>query len=251
MSKTKNAPPPKSLPAGKKAPAPVEALDPEIAGLMTEIEDDMREEELQKLWARYGNTFMALMVVVILGVIGWQFWRQGVEAERQQLARQYEQAVILLSEGKLDEALTTYAGVAGKRGQGFAVLAQLQKAAILSTKDDTEGVLAAYQALSEDSSADPLFRDLAKVLYAMHGFDTLDAAKLEATLQPIAVRGNAFYHSAAELTALLAHKRGDTARAISVTEQLLADPETPGGVRSRAEELLVMFKTASAAPAAK
>lgn len=240
--KTKQQPP-------KPAPkAPVQEIDPELSGLMTEIEDDMREEELRKLWARYGNIFITLMVVAVLGVLGWQLWRQKVETERQQTARAYEQALDLLVQGKSDEALTAYAGIAGKRGEGFATLAQLQKASILATKGDTDGALAAYKALSEDGATDPLFRDLATVLYVMHAFDREDPAKLEAALQPTLSTSNAYHHSGTELAALLAHKRGDSARATTLAEQLIADPDTPGSIRSRAEELLVMFKTGAVAP---
>jgi hypothetical protein len=240
--KTKQQPP-------KPAPkAPVPEDDPEVTGLLTEIEDDMREEELRKLWARYGNIFVTLLIVAVLGVLGWQFWRQKVDSERQETARSYEQALDLMVQGKSDEALTAYAGVAGKRGEGFATLAQLQKASILAAKGDTDGTLAAYKALSEDGTADPLFRDLATVLYVMHAFDREEPAKLEAALQPIMSTSNAYYHSGVELAALLAHKRGDSTRATSLAEQLIADSETPGSIRSRAEELLVMFKTGTVAP---
>jgi hypothetical protein len=255
VSKTKTAPVPAPTKAPTKAkggaPAkPQPEDDVELEGLMSEIEEDLREDELKKIWEQHGSKLVAGLVVVIAVVLGWQYWRQGVEAERQDTARTYDQAARLVVDGKPEEAITAYTTVAGKRGKGFAVLAQLQKAALLAQKPDLPGALAAYNALIEDTAADPLFRDLATVLYAMHGLDTEDAAALEARLAPMLNRSNAFYHSAVELTALLANKRGDPARAASLIEQLVSDPEAPGGVRARAQELLVMFKSAAAGGAA-
>ena len=254
MSKTKNAP--ASIPTSKsggKTPAKTPAQTPgkseddaELDGLMTEIEEDLREEELKKFWARHGNSVIAGLAVVIAAVLGWQFWQQNAATERRELAKAYDQGIKLAADSKTEDAITAFAAVAGRHGEGFAVLAQLQKAALLAQKQDTAGALAAYAALAGDTGADPLFRDLASVLYALHAIDTEDPATLENKLKPLLARDNPFYASATELAALLANKRGDPARAATLIEPLVSNPEAPGGVRSRAEELLVMFKTIAA-----
>ena len=250
MSKTKNAP--ASTPTSKsggKTPAqtPVKSEDDaELDGLMTEIEEDLREEEFKKFWARHGTSVIAGLAVVIAAVLGWQFWKQNAASERRELAKAYDQGIKFAADGKTEDAITAFAAVAGRHGEGFAALAQLQKAALLAQKQDTAGALAAYAALTDDTGADPLFRDLASVLYALHAIDTEDPAKLENKLKPLLSRDNPFYASATELAALLANKQGDPARAATSIEPLVSDPEAPGGVRARAEELLVMFKTIAA-----
>lgn len=216
--------------------------DPELEGLMSEIDEDLRTEELRKLWARHGNAVIGALVVVVLAVLGWQYWQNQAAVERAALARSYERATQLAVDGKTEEAITAFAAVAGKRGEGFAVLAQLQKAALLANQQDTAGALAAYTALAEDSSADPLFRDVATILYVMHALDSEDAAKLEAKLTPLLNPANPLHASAVELAAVLAQKQGDSARAIGLIEPLINDPDVPGGVRARAEELISMFR---------
>jgi hypothetical protein len=239
-----------------KVPAPAKAKskkaersdeDAQFDGFMNEIEDDLREEELKKLWAKYGNFIIAAVVAIVVGVFGWQFWRQSVADKRIAVARQYEAASKLLQDGKMDEALTVYAAVAGEKGEGYAALAQLQKASIAIEKNDRAGALAAYRALSEDASADPLFRDLAVVLRALHGLDSENPLELEAALQPLLDPANPFAFSATELTAVLAHRQGDTARALQLVEGLMADSEAPQGIRQRAQELSAVFKGGSAA----
>lgn len=247
MSSSKDAsniPAPKKTKSKKPEKSDEEAM---LDGLMTEIEEDLRGEEIAKLWKLYGNYVIAAVVGVILAVVGWQLWKQNQDTQRAELTRQYESTTKLAQAGKFDEALTAYAVIAEKKGEGLAALAQLQKAAVSLEKGDRAGALATYKALQTDSKADPLFRDLAVVLYALHGIDTENPLDIEAKLKPLLDPSNAFTHSAIELTALAAYKQGDAPRALKLVEGLAADQTTPQGVRQRADELATMFRLAAPA----
>ncbi len=236
-----------------KVPAPTKAKSKKtekseeealLDGLMSEIEEDLRDEEIAKIWKQYGNLIIAVIVVGIVSVIGWQLWKQNQDAKQAELTRQYEVASNLVRDGKFDEAMTAYAAVADKHSGGLAALSQLQKAALAIEKGDSAGALATYKALENDASADALFRDLAAVFYTLHAIDTENALQLEANLKPLLDPANPLRHSALELTALLAGKQGDVARGLKIAEELSADPKAPQGVRQRAEELAAMYRLA-------
>jgi len=260
VSKPKDAPsaPPAEIipPArgrGDKSPKQVPERDPEFEGLMSEIESDLREEELRKIWQRYGKLVIALVVVVMLGVIGVQLWRDHVVNERLALANRYDQAVRTLQAGKADEALATLGELSKKSGEAYAAVAELQRAAVLLQRNDIDGAIAAYKTLSEDSKADSAFRDLATVLRVLHSFDRADPKVLEGLLAPLLNPGNAFHPTALELSALLAAKQGDVARAGKLIDQILADDKMPPAIRARATDLSVYYKSQTApvpAPAA-
>jgi hypothetical protein len=57
-------------------------------------------------------------------------------------------------------------------------------------------------------------------------------------LAPLTADGNAWRHSARELTALLMLRKGDTTGARDLLTALSADVAAPAGLRQRAEELL-------------
>lgn len=256
MTASQDASASQKLPASAKSNAKSkksEKSEEEIAldSLMAEVEEDLRSEELSKLWKKYGAYVVAVVSVIVASVVGWQLWRQYQENQLVALTKQYESATKLVQEGKLDDALNVYAAVAEKKGQGLAALAQLQKAAITQEKNDLPGALAAYKALENDGSADPIFRDLATVLYALHGLDTENPLQLEAGLKPLLDPANPFSYSATELTALLAAKQGDAARAAQLAESLAADAKAPQGIRQRAEELAGVLKSSTAAPPAE
>jgi hypothetical protein len=261
VSKPKDAPaapqevlPPLSGKGGRAAKGKGEdERDHELEGLMADIEADLREEELRKLWARYGKFVIAAVVIMILAVAGVQLWRQRAEEQRAELASRYEQALKDLQAGKTDDAAGILADVAGRRGEGYAVLAQFQRAALALQNNDTAGAVAIYKDVAADAKVDRSFRDLALVLKALHTLDTADPKALEAELAALTGPANPFRPTALELSSLLAAKQGDIARAAQIAQQLRDDPATPQSMRTRVEDLAAYYKTLDsvAPPAAK
>jgi len=217
--------------------------DLELEGLMSEIESDLREEELKKLWKRHGNLIIAAAVALVLGVLAVQLYRQYEARERTSVAQRYDQATHYLDDGKLDEALAGYKAIEAERfAGGFKTLAQLGEGAALLKKNDEAGAVKVYAAIAADQSADSVYRDLATVLRVLHSVDTGDAKALEATLAPLLNPANPYHASATELTAVLAAKQGETTRAHQLALQLAADPQTPSNMRQRATDLAALYK---------
>jgi hypothetical protein len=239
LSKSKDA----NLPApNSPAPKKGEAVDHELESIMSEIEEGLREDEFKKLWKRYGNWFIAAAVAVVIGVFGYQLWRQYDEKTRAELAGRYDAAVVTFEAGKYDDAIQQFNAVAAKKGEGYAALARLGAASAQLQKNDVDGALASYKALSEDKSIDPVYRDLGTILRVLHGMDREDPKVLETALNPILAPANPYYHSGLELAALLAAKQGDKERAAKLAEQITGDPGAPAGVRERAQDLASLYK---------
>ena len=97
--------------------------------------------------------------------------------------------------------------------------------------------------MAHDSTADPLYRDLATLYWALHGLDegpgAIDPATLESRLAPLAT--GPWKASVAELRALVALRRGDAAAARGLLGPLIADPAAPNGMRERAQRLLAVI----------
>jgi len=227
--------------------------DHELEGLMSEIESDIREEELSKIWKKYSGAMLVFAVALILGVVGFQFYRQFETKERNEIALAYDSAAKHLDANEPDEAIKGFAGIAGRRfAGGYTVLARLGEAAALLQKKDEAGAVKIYTEIAADGSADPAFRDLATVLRAVHSLDTADPKTLEAALTPVTNPDNAFSFSALEMSALLAAKQGNTKHAYDLLQRILGDPTAPAGVRQRATDLAALYApaTAAASPAA-
>ena len=226
-------------------------VDHELEGLMSEIESDIREEELSKIWKKYSGVVMAFAISLVVGVIGFQAWRQYETRVRGEIALSYDTAAKQLDAGELDPALKGFQDIAGRRrAGGYYVLSRLGEAAVQLKKNQPAEAAKVYAALATDNSIDPAFHDLAIVLRALHSLDTANPKELETALAPVTDASNAFSFSALELSAVLSAKQGNTKHAYALLQRILGDPTAPAGVRQRATDLAALYKPADAAPPA-
>ena len=119
--------------------------------LFREVDEEVRQEQFKKLWARYGNLITVLAAAVVLGVAGlkgWQYW-QKTQAEAAGSA--FLGAVKLAGTGKPEDALKTFETV---KDSGYAVLAQLRQAGLLATQGKSAEAVKIYDAVAGDGSAD-------------------------------------------------------------------------------------------------
>ncbi|MGF1639656.1 MAG: tetratricopeptide repeat protein [Rhodospirillales bacterium] len=213
--------------------------DPIQDSLIREIDEDLRRERYAKLWKTYGGYVVAAAVLLVVGVAGYQGWRSYDLDRREATAALLAKATTLASDDPV-QALVTLRSVA-EAGGGFATLARFREAALLARGGDREGALSIYRRL-EAEAADPLFRDLAVVLGALHRLHEagsgVDRAEIEGRLGPIAADGNPWRHSAREIVGILALQAGEARKAEEMFAALVADLEAPEGMRARASELL-------------
>ena len=72
----------------------------------------------------------------------------------------------------------------------------------------------------------------------MHELDKGDPTALRRDLEPLAAHNSAWRFTAIELSAALAVRSGDMAKARELYAKLADDSETPVGLRGRAAEML-------------
>ncbi len=237
----------------KAVPAPAKKgkasdVDPEFEGLMSEIETDLRADEFKKIWTKYGTVIITLAVLLVGGATGFELYRQNTTRLNEAAARNYELAVLDVEAGKIDEAITRFGDVAKGGVEGYSALARLSQASLQVHKNDLDGAIANYKALAADQKADPVFRDIAVVLQVLHSLDREDPKALEAVLTPVTNPNNAFNMSALELSALLAVKQGDTARAVKILAEITSDTTVPPSMRERAEDLSKFYQSGVTPP---
>jgi hypothetical protein len=208
-----------------------------LADIFQEVEEDLRRENLAKLWRRYGPWIIGLAVAIVVATAAVVGWRKYDESQRAALAREYAQATDLLARADRDAALHAFAAI-GAQGGGYGALARLQEAQLLARAGDDAGAAALYERVAADRSLDQPYRDLAVILLALHGLDSGDPAALTARLEPLTAADNPWRYSALELTGLLAKRAGQTARAREIFAGLADDLQAPLGVRERATQLL-------------
>ncbi len=207
-----------------------------MSDIFREIDEELRRDNLLKLWQRYGRYVIAAGAVVLLIAALFVGWRDHQRTLRQEQSARYAAALTMVRDGKDGEAAKLFASIAAERG-GYAVLASFEQAAALAKSGDRKRVAEIYNRIAHSDNVGKVFQDLALLLGAEQEFATADPHAIIDRLQPLTKAGNAFRPSAIELTALARLKAGDKTAAVGLYKQLADDPATPQGLRARAAEM--------------
>jgi len=210
-----------------------------VSDIFHEVDEEVRREQLKKLWERYGAYIVALAVIILLGVAGWQGYDWWERKQAAQSGTEFEVALTLSEEGKKQEAEAALNKLAATGSSGYRILARLRAAAELGERDRAAAVKI-YDELASDSSIGQVLQDFAAVRAGYLLVDTASYAEMRRRLEPSTAANRTFRHSARELLALSAWRAGDSKGAREWAEMVITDPEAPAGTRNRAEVYMAL-----------
>ena len=213
-----------------------------MSDIFREIEEELRRDNLLKLWQRYGKYVIAVAVLALLIGGGIVAWREHEASERRAQGQRYSNALALVREGKDGEATKVFAQLA-REGGGYSLLAAFEEAGLLAKTGDRKGSIAAYDRIAGAPGTDPEFRDLAVLLSATQLLADGDAGAAIEHLQKLTANGNPWRASALDLTAAAKLKAGDRSGALAIYKELTDDLSAPQGLRARAAEMAAALKS--------
>jgi len=206
-----------------------------------EIEEELKRDRHLELWRKYGKFAVAAALIVVIAVAAFVGWRQYQANRQAEAGLRYAEAIGLAARGQSGEALAAFKALGDDGPAGYADLARFQQAAIHARQGDEAAAAAVYDSIARDASVDPAIRELALILYALAAADRAEPRALEERLKPLTTSANPWRHSALEVTAILAQRRGDAEGARGIYQRLADDPAAPPGVRARAAEFLAVL----------
>jgi hypothetical protein len=207
-----------------------------VSEIFREIDEELRRDNLLKLWQRHSKLIITVVVVIFLAGGGFAAWRQHQQTELKALSTRYFGALSAIGAGKNADAEKMFGDLA-QTGGGYALLARFEQAGLMANAGDRAGAIGMYDAIAKSSGVDPEFRDLATLMSAMHRLPDTDPKTVIADIAPLTESGKPWRASALELTAAADLKAGDKPAALKIYKQLADDLSAPEGLRSRAAEL--------------
>jgi hypothetical protein len=212
-----------------------------LSDIFQEVDEEVRREQLKKLWERYGGLLIAACVLVVVATAGWRTyeWWEGKKAAEAGSA--FQAAVALGTEGKTKEAEDAFAKIATDGTSSYRMLAKFREAAEMSGRDP-KGAVALYDQLAGDSSLGVL-QDLAALRAATILVDTAPYSEIVQRLEPLSAADRTFRHSARATLALAAWRAKDNTAMRKWTDMILADAETPSGTRGQIQILLALSES--------
>jgi hypothetical protein len=215
--------------------------------LLREVDEELRREQLEKLWQRYGWVVISAAVLFVASVAIYKWVESGRIAAAQSAGARFEQALRLKADGKPDEAIKAFSGIAADGPRGYAALAKLQMAVKHAEAGRTAEALASYESLAQDGGADDLLRGFAQLQAAALRLGEADFTEMQNRLNDLVGDASPWRASARELLGLAALKAGKTAEARREFERLLGDAGTPPGIGDRVKIVMASLVAAELA----
>ena len=211
-----------------------------MSELFDEVDEEVRREQLKKLWDQYSIYIIAAAILIVAAVGGWRGY-QYLEAQKAAAAgAAFDAAIELSDQNKHAEAEAAFDKIAATAPSGYRMLARLRAAAEVANRDPKAGAKM-YDEIAADRSVGTEQQDLARIRAAGLLLDSDSypnmLQRLEAATKPDAT----FRHTARELLALSAWRANDTTAARQWLDMIANDGETPSGLRSRAEALQALL----------
>lgn len=211
-----------------------------MSELFDEVDEEVRRDQLKKLWDQYSIYIIAGALLIIAAVGGWRGYQYLEAKKAAEAGAAFDAALDLSDQKKPAEAEAAFEKLAATAPSGYRLLARLRAAAEAASRDPKVGAKM-YDEIASDRSVGPIEQDLARVRAAGLMLDNASYPNMLERLEPATKPDSTFRHTARELLALSAWRANDTAAARQWLDLIALDGETPQAMRSRAEALQALL----------
>lgn len=209
--------------------------------LAREIDEELRREQLLRLWDKFGTYVLAGAVAVVVGVGGWKYYEHQQAVASEAASTRFIIALRDFAVKRPADAQKALEELVAVAPAGYAALTRLRLAAHEAAEGNSADAAAAYDEVAKDSSVDPLLADFARLQSAMLKMDTGLFVDVKNRLTPLASDKNPWRYTARELLGIAAYKASKPAEARNYFQRLAADRAAPPGVSERAKLMLAVL----------
>jgi hypothetical protein len=211
-----------------------------VSELFDEVDEEVRREQLKKLWERYSILIIAGAILIIAAVGGWRGYQYLEAKKAAEAGAAFEAAAELSEQGKHAEAEAAFSKLAATAPYGYRLLSRLRAAAEVATRDP-QAAAKLYDDIAADRSVGAPEQDLARIRAAGLLLDTTSYNNMLQRLEPATAPGATYRHTARELLSLSAWRANDATATRQWLDMIANDGATPASLRSRAEALQALL----------
>lgn len=206
---------------------------------LREVDDALREDDLRSLATRYGKPVGGAVLAGLLALAGYLYWDHST---KQAAAERSERLILALDKVDTGPAAAATAvkdlkALAKDGPAGNKYAAAMLVAGLAQQQGNGEDAAKQFAAISADASAPQPFRDMAAIREMAIRFDTVPPQQVVDRLKPLAVPGNPWFGSAAELVGMAYLKQNKPDLAGPLLATAATNTEVPASLRSRLRDL--------------
>ena len=208
-----------------------------MADIIDEINEEIKQERMKALFAKYGKVvlgFAAAVVGIVVAIQGYGIYQGSVRAKA---ATAYFNA---LGESEIGNAL---ADASGDLSGGYQMLAKFVTAAELVSQSNQSEAYDIYAELAGEASLSEVYRHFAAMQAVINAPEDIATDELAALVGPIADKPGPTQGLALELMADLALRDGDINAAKENLTKISELQDIPNGLRQRAATLALVLES--------
>ena len=206
--------------------------------LFREIREEIRREQMHKIWQRYNVLIVGAVVLFLLAIIGYQLLESHRISAAQTGGADFMAAESLSDQKKKEEAEKAFRAIGESGPAGYAALAKLQLAGSQAKDGKTADAVATYDSLAKQSGADDLLKNFAQLQAASLRMADADYEEIQNRLTPLIGENAPFDKSARELLGIAAYKAKKFDEARKNLEPLLLDPNASDALQERVKVIM-------------
>ncbi len=218
--------------------------NPLEAEILREVAEEMKEEQAKKMWKKIAPWLTAAVVAALVATGGFEYAGYRANQRAQADAAALQTALAAVQSGKILQGAEQLKALRDSSTSGYRSLAGLYYVDTLLKDGNVDGALDGLDFVANDKKAPDALRSLAvlnKVSIAVDG-DNPDYDGLNADLDEVLKREDAWTADALELRALIALRQDDAEKAQSCFKQIMALANVNEAKKLRASENLNLLK---------
>jgi hypothetical protein len=219
-----------------------------VADIFEEVDEELRQDEYQKYWDRYGAWVIGTALTIVALTAGFKGWEYLENSRLERASNAFVAAQTDYEADRLPLAAEGFEALAREGSAGYASLALMQRAAVALDAGEPE-MAASYFDEAASQSNEPLIRDLAVLKAVWIRWADLTYFDIEFRLRDLTGDTDPYRYLARETIAAAALRAGDDDVAREGYQFLSFNLDTPEGVRGRAREALALIAQRSPAEA--
>ena len=204
-----------------------------MSDIFQEIDEDLRQDKVARLWKAYGKYLVALAVFIILVIASYRFIEHKNEKNREQTSELYELASETGRSGDKKAAIELLSDEMFDENIGYTIISKLKKAALAKSNNDLEGTEIVLKEIITNEDIPLYLRDLARLKLFASDSDN-NSSQLEVLIE----EEGPWKFLALELKGGIQLEGGNLKEARSIFKELTDDASTPNNLRRRASEIL-------------
>ncbi len=204
-----------------------------MSDIFQEIDEDLRQDKVARLWKAYGKYLVSLAVFIILAIAGYRFIEHMNEENREQASELYELASEAGRTGDKKAAIELFSDERFNETIGYAIISKLKKATLAKSNNDPEGMAIVLKQIVTNEEIPSYLRNLARLKLIASDSDNY-ISQLDALIEG----DGPWKFLALELKGGMELEVGNLKEARSIFEELTIEADTPNNMRRRASEIL-------------